>query len=276
MMGAMRSVTAMLCLSVGLTMLLASCGRPASPAAHPSGPPPRAGLPAQRLGEPQLDGTARPVPPDNRVGAVFLDGAKLHICTASVLHSAGGDLVLTAAHCLLGDSTAAFVPGFADDAAPSDMWTVHDVYYDNRWLASRDPRADYAIARVRGSGDEPVERHAGAGLTLGAAPARGSRVTVTGYPAGVGGQPVGCQGNTGMTESGFPSLPCEGLVSGTSGAPWLSGSTVIGVIGGLEGGGCADDMSYSPPFDEHTAQLLARAEAGGPGDPQPADYDDSC
>ncbi|OBJ54159.1 serine protease [Mycobacterium sp. 1423905.2] len=276
MMGAMRSVTAMLCLPVSLVMFLTSCGGPADRAAHSSGPLPRGSVPAQRLGEPARDGAAHPVPPDARVGAVFLDGDKLHICTASVLHSVGGDLVLTAAHCLLGFSTAAFVPGFSEDAAPTEKWAVSDVYFDNRWLATRDPRADYAIARVRGSGDEPVERRAGAGLTLGAAPVRGSRVTVTGYPAGVGGQPVSCQGSTGTTESGFPSLPCEGLVSGTSGAPWMSGGSVVGVIGGLEGGGCADDVSYSPPFDERTAQLLARAEAGGPGDPPAADYDDSC
>ena len=79
-----------------------------------------------------------------------------------------------------------------------------------------------------------------------------------------------------MTDSGFPSLACEGLVDGTSGAPWVSGATVTGLIGGLEGGGCAENVSYSAPFDEHTAQLLARAEAGGPGDTAPTDYDDRC
>ena len=42
--------------------------------------------------------------PDRRVGAIFLDGADEHVCTGSVLHSAGGNLVLTAAHCLAGAS----------------------------------------------------------------------------------------------------------------------------------------------------------------------------
>ena len=74
-----------------------------------------------------------------------------------------------------------------------------------------------------------------------------------------------------MTDSGFPSLACEGLVGGTSGAPWVSGTTVTGVIGGLEGGGCAENVSYSAPFDERTAQLLTRADAGGPGDTVPND-----
>ena len=108
------------------------------------------------------------------------------------------------------------------------------------------------------------------------APAAGSRVSVIGYPGGVGGLPIGCQASTAVTESGFPSLPCEGLVDGTSGAPWISGSAVIGLIGGLEGGGCAENVSYSAPFDEYTKALLARAEGGGPGDSAPTDYRDPC
>jgi hypothetical protein len=35
-------------------------------------------------------------------------------------------------------------------------------------------------------------------------------------------------------------------------------------------------VSYSAPFDEHTVQLLARAEAGGPGDTVPNDIDATC
>jgi hypothetical protein len=51
---------------------------------------------------------------------------------------------------------------------------------------------------------------------------------------------------------------------------------VVGVVGGLDGGGCTENLSYSAPFDQHTAQLLARAEAGGPGDAAPTGYDDNC
>ncbi|MDD4866481.1 MAG: serine protease, partial [Mycobacterium sp.] len=145
-----------------------------------------------------------------------------------------------------------------------------------RWIAGKDPRADYAIARVSSRSGESVESHAGVALTLGQAPAAGSRVTVIGYPSGVGGVPVGCQTSTGVTESGYPSVACEGLVGGTSGGPWVSGTVVTGVTGGLEGGGCAANVSYSAPFDEHIAQLLTRAEAGGPGDQVPNDVEDAC
>lgn len=268
----MRAVTGIVCLPVSLAVLLTSCARSAPHASVASSSASRPGSSVQRLSEPEN------VAPDPRVGAIFRgvaqEGGNLHVCTGSVIHSTGGDMVLTAAHCLLGDKDATFVPGFAGDATTTDTFTVEEVYFDARWIASRDPRADYAIAKV--SGTESVERRAGAALSLGTAPPPGSRVSVTGYPAGVGGRPVACQGTTGVTEGGFPSLPCKGLVDGTSGAPWVSGSTVVGVVGGFEGGGCTESISYSAPFDERTAQLLARAEAGGPGDSPPQDYDDSC
>lgn len=268
----MRAVTGILCLPVSLAVLVTSCARPPHHASISTTPAPKPGSSVQRLSEPES------AAPDPRVGAIFRgvsqEGGNLHVCTGSVVHSAGGDLVLTAAHCLLGEMDATFVPGFAGEATTTDTFTVDEVYFDARWIASRDPRADYAIAKVRGAG--PVERRAGAALSLSAAPPAGSRVRVTGYPAGVGGRPIACEGATGVTEGGFPSLPCKGLVDGTSGAPWISGSTVVGVVGGFEGGGCTESVSYSAPFDERTTQLLARAEAGGPGDSPPADYDDTC
>ncbi len=60
-------------------------------------------------------------------------------------------------------------------------------------------------------------------------------------------------------------------VAGFSGAPWITGSTVTGLIGGLDGGGCAEEVSYSPPFDDGLTALVSRAQAGGgPGDEAPS------
>jgi trypsin-like peptidase len=219
---------------------------------------------------------AGPTDPDPRVGAIFFGGSDLHGCTASVLHSTGGDLVLTAAHCLGPDVAASFVPGFSRKASPTDIWTVDVLYMDPRWVAHKDPRADYAIARVSRVNGGSVEVQVGSALSLAAAPAPGSRVSVIAYPAGVGGMPISCQAKTRITDNGYPELPCAGLGDGTSGAPWISGSKVVGVIGGLHGGGCAESLSYSPRFDEHVTALLARAEAGGPGDAPPAAFNDEC
>jgi Trypsin-like peptidase domain len=254
--------------TLGLASLLAACGHQ-SPAAPP------ASKPKQAVVEAAKQVVAGPVNPDPRVGAVFLGGGGLHTCTGSVLHSAAGDLVLTAAHCL-GAGPATFVPGYAGNAAPADLWSMDVVYLDPRWVANKDPRADYAIARVSRADGGSVEAQVGSALSLGSAPAKGSRVNIVAYPAGVGGMPIGCQVSTGVTDGGYPELPCAGLAAGTSGAPWISGSTVTGMIGGLHSGGCAENLSYSSPFDQHITDLLARAEADGPGDVPPTAFDDDC
>ncbi len=59
-------------------------------------------------------------PAASPVGALFADGS--HFCTASVVHSEAGDLVLTAAHCVRDGMT--FAPGYHDGVTPFGMWTV--------------------------------------------------------------------------------------------------------------------------------------------------------
>jgi hypothetical protein len=247
--------------------LAVACGH--APAAHRSavGSPSPAAAPVA---------SAAPTAPDARVGALFVGGGTMHTCSAAVLDSPSGDLILTAAHCLPAGADATFVPGFRDDAAPDDTWHLDAVFLDPRWVADQDPAADYAIARVsRATGGTP-EQQAGGGFVLGRTPGSGAAVTVTGYGMGVGGGPISCHATVAGADDGFPSLPCAGLVAGVSGAPWTTGTAVAGLVGGLDGGGCDEDLSYSPPFDDGIGALLARAEAGGPGDTAPQSFDDGC
>jgi len=255
-------------LATGLLVALSpSCTRLA-PAQHPTAAP--------RTDHRAVELSAQPVAPDPRVGAVFLGGSSLHTCTGGVLDSPGGNLIITAAHCVAEGVDTVFVSGFNNGAAPANAWHVDAVYLDPRWVASQDPLADFAIARVsRGSGGT-VQAQAGGGLTLRPAPKPGTVITVSGYGLGVGGGPVGCRTATAPNTRGFPSLACAGLVDGLSGAPWIDGSTVTGVIGGLDGGGCDDKRSFSPPFDDSVTRVLARAEAAGPGDAAPTTSTDTC
>lgn len=261
----MRTVAATLNVVLAAT-LVAGC--------HASAAPPVQAAEAA-LARP-IPKSARAVAPQPAVGALFLGGTNAHTCTASVVHSTTQDLILTAAHCLVAGTPATFVPAFDDTAAPDAIWTVDAVYLDPRWLANQDPKTDYAFARVSRSAGGQIESVAGHGLTLGVAPAKPRPVTVVGYPSGVGGPPIGCAAIAGTDSSGYPQLYCGGLVDGTSGGPWMAGSTVVGVTGGRDGGGCQDDISYSSPFDAATVALLARAEAGGPGDAAPAALDGVC
>jgi hypothetical protein len=252
--------------AAALTMVLAGCGHQARSA-------PVTDHSVANTGNLVI---AAPVNPDPRVGAIFLSSSDLHACTGSVLRSTTGNLVLTAAHCLSAGGPVRFVPGFARAAPPDEVWTVDALYLDPRWLANKDPLADFAIARVGRPAGGSIEAVVGSALSLGSMPARATPVSVIAYPAGVGGLPVGCQATTRLNAASFPELPCAGLVDGTSGAPWISGSTIIGVIGGPHGGGCAENLSYSSPFDQHVTELLVRAEAAGPADAPPSPYDDQC
>ncbi len=255
----MAGIRASLILAVASSLALAApgCSRPAAPT-QPGSP------------------TAGPVAANPKVGAVFQGATELHTCSGSVLHSGSGNLILTAAHCLAGGINTTFVPGFAGNYAPANAWQIEAVYLDPRWLSAMDPLADYAIARVGRDAPGTLESQVGGGLTVGTAPANGTAVTITGYPLGVGGSPIGCQATTSTGPRGFPSLHCGELVAGTSGSGWVNGSTVIGLIGGLDGGGCMEHVSYSPPFDGKVTELLARAEQGGVADVPPRDFDDNC
>ncbi|MBO0676994.1 trypsin-like peptidase domain-containing protein [Mycolicibacterium sp. S2-37] len=247
-----RGLAAVLAI-VGPALLPVACARPPANPDHVAAPP----------------AIAAPVQPDPRIGALYPGDGPEHTCSASVLDTTGGDLILTAAHCLAGDPDATFLPGLSDGSTP-DRTHVEAAYFDPRWLSDQDPRADFAILRLDGDVLGPHR-----GVTLGTAPPPGTPVLVRGYAGGDGSTPLGCRASTAQVV-GFPELPCAGLVAGLSGAPWMVGSTVVGLVGGLDGGGCDDDLSYSPPFDTAITRLLARAEAGGTGDVAPDSEGEGC
>jgi hypothetical protein len=257
---------------VGVTALAATaCGRPAA-ARTPSMPAATttAGRPATATSAAVIPAVAEPAVPDPRVGAIFVGDSPTPTCSGSVLHSAAGDLILTAAHCLAEGVDTSFVPGYAGAPQPDSTWAIDAVYIDPRWLDTQDPLTDYAIARVTRDADESIESRVGGGLMLAAPPTAPRIVTVIGYRIGSADVPIHCQAGTAPVAGGYLSLPCAGLVAGTSGAPWMTGTSMVtGLTGGLDGGGCEDDVSYSPPFDEGITRLLTRAEQGGTADAAP-------
>ena len=245
--------------------VITSCGAPVSS--------PRPTLTATRAT------TARPVRVDRRIGALFIGGTPVHSCTAGVLDSLAGNLIITAAHCLDSGTESLFAPGYDGDTA-ADFWRVDAAYLDPRWVRDQDPTVDIAIARVSHVDPDDggtLAARVGGGLVLGTAPGTGVDVTIVGYPSGEGGAPIGCTTPTMRPDQGFPALRCRGLGDGTSGAPWVSGAVVRGVVGGLHSGGCDDsDITYASPFDMQTQLLYQRAQAGGPGDVATGAPDDGC
>jgi hypothetical protein len=171
-----------------------------------------------------------------------------------------------------------FVPGPVNGSAPYGRWTVTAAYVDASWRTSRNPLRDVAFLRVapqRINGSiRSVEQLTG-GNALIRTPLNVGQVSVPAYIAGVGGAPITCLANTYRTGA-YLAFDCDGYADGVSGAPWIRGSSVLGVIGGLHQGGCSPSTSYSAPFDAATIAIYQRAVSKARGDVLPGPASDGC
>jgi len=227
---------------------------------------------------------ARAFPGTPTVGALF-DSAtsRTHFCTASVVASPHGNVLLTAAHCVDGSAKGwSFAPGFRHGVSPYGRWRVTGVYLDAQWIADQNPRRDYAfltVAPKRIDGQRTdIQTVTGAnGLSTG--PSRGETVTVPAYPHGTANGPITC---TAMVyfDGVFPAFNCNPYVDGTSGSPWLAttpdGIMIVGLIAGLHQGGCYPYTSYSPPLGSHARAVYRRAVTGAKPEIAPKPGPDGC
>ncbi|MBO1416923.1 serine protease [Streptomyces sp. FH025] len=214
--------------------------------------------------------TARPTVLNGLVGAVFTRNADGdHFCTASVVDSAGLNLVVTAAHCVwdpkIGQrSDLVFVPGYRNGDTPSGVWPLVAVTVDDGWKDHADPDMDVAFAVVQAQNGRQVQQVLGANR-LGVN--RGYRlpVRVTGYP-GSSDVPITCSNTTTEQSPTQLRIDCPDYTGGTSGSPWVTDfdpstrtGSVVGVIGGYQEGGNSPDTSYSSYFGDRVQALYDRA-----------------
>jgi V8-like Glu-specific endopeptidase len=208
------------------------------------------------------------------VGALFSTSAgrlSQHFCTASVINSPHGDLVITAAHCVTHTSgTVVFVPGYNNGTTPYGVWTVTKVYLDNAWKSSQNPDDDFAILRVSQRGSTvPIEDVTGAEKLITGQPYNHQLVQVIGYPDS-SNQPITCENRLKEPMTDQLEFDCGAYTDGTSGGPFLAEvdsatgqGAVIGVIGGYEQGGNTPQVSYSAVLGANAAALYKTAVAGG-------------
>ncbi|MGW3664152.1 trypsin-like serine peptidase [Streptomyces sp. NPDC005141] len=204
-----------------------------------------------------------------RVGTLFhgsaaSGGSGGHFCTASVVHSAGRDLVLTAAHCLDGGGAVSFAPGYRDGSAPHGFWDVEGVFLPEGWTDGQDEDSDIAFAVLGTRDGKEVEDAVGGGNAFAAHRATGATaVTVTGYPSFTD-TPITCTDKPAAYSRTQQRVACPAFAGGTSGSPWVNGDgAVVGVIGGHEQGGATDDVSYSAVFGTEAANLYREAGRAG-------------
>lgn len=233
-------------------------------------------------GSPRNIPTATTSAGSSMVGVIFPAGGTQHGCTASVINSYTGDLVLTAAHCVSGTAVGwTFAPGWRAGSAPEGRWTVTAAYALPGWLKDQDPQQDMAVLKVapRVINGRPRTLQSVTGAAdIGTAPRGGQQILDIAYNNN-DDTPIGCTTTTYWT-TGHPSFDCHGYVGGSSGSPWLVTTgdrpQVVGIIGGLYQGGCAEYTSYSSAFGDNIVSLWLRAEAALHGDKLPAPDPDGC
>jgi hypothetical protein len=222
------------------------------------------------------------------VGALFLPNAypAFHTCTASVIRSKHGNLILTAAHCLQKGNGAGytFVPGYHDGKAPYGVWNTTAAFGAAKWLHQRkqSTQRDFAILRVAdhsAHGKDVTVQDVVGGNRLGQSPSAGAKVRVPGYVLGSLDNPITCRAPV-YLHRGFPAFNCGGYAGGVSGSAWLHGHgkvrTVVGVIGGLHQGGCTNGTSYSSRLGQAVQAVWKRAERERHGDSFPTMPSDGC
>jgi len=217
------------------------------------------------------------------VGPLFPPGGSVHTCTASVVASPVGDLLITAAHCMAGTAGGyTFAPGYHDGVEPFGLWTVVGAYGAPEWIAHQTPERDVAFLRVAprqvDGHAEQIQEVTGANQ-LGTAPTSGKLVTVPAYAVGQDDEPITCSARV-YFRGPYPAFNCNPYVDGTSGAPWLQHRgkdwIVVGIIGGLHQGGCYAWTSYSAPFGLSTSRTYADAASGGEPVSLPPAGSDGC
>jgi V8-like Glu-specific endopeptidase len=218
------------------------------------------------------------------VGALFESATSgKHFCTASVVASPQGNVLMTAAHCIQGSANGvSFAPGFHDGTAPFGRWKVTGAYFDPAWIAEQNPTRDFAFLtvaprRLRGVPTD-IQTVTGANV-LSTKPSQGETVTVPAYPDGQAKVPITCTAKV-YFNGIYPAFNCNPYIGGTSGSPWLAstseGVMVVGLIAGLHQGGCYTYTSYSPPLGSDARAVYQRAVAGAKPDIGPEPGSDGC
>ncbi|MFI0446921.1 trypsin-like serine peptidase [Actinomadura sp. 6N118] len=211
---------------------------------------------------------------DPAAGAMFFSflGVKKR-CTATVVHR---NLIATAAHCIQQGGIIfnrwTFVPQYDKGATPYGSWKIKTIYYDQRWgKLNNNPDFDYAFISLQPQNGKyvgDVVPWGRAKLTdlswRGACSGDGCPeipTHVTGYPKTLD-SPLECFTQSRLvyiSENGGKgsyhyTFPCKGYAEGVSGTALVGQfpaqghpgyEVIFGVLGGYQGGGDTDDISYA-------------------------------
>lgn len=208
-------------------------------ASHPSTAPVARGA-QTKVGPKKPGGTPTPTASVTATtGKVFFTlGGTNYVCSGAATSSSNRDVVTTAGHCVKDGTGAwatnwAFVPAYNNGSRPYGTWTARTLVTTSGWANQGDINYDGGFAvmnTLSGAHLTDVVGGQGIGFNL----ARGLYYNAYGYPAAgkFNGETLkSCSGTAtndvwGGTQS--QSIPCD-MTGGSSGGPWLTGSTINSV-----------------------------------------------
>ncbi len=209
-------------------------------------------------------------------GRVFLTMAGADfVCSASTVHSANRDLLVTAGHCVKDGKGAwaenwTFVPGYGTGGhKPYGQWTARRMFVAGPWSRAGDDSYDVGMVALNPLGGRHVADVVGT-QRIAFNGARGGHTYGFGYPADPpydGEHLVYCAGRLRDDPYGDThdqGLGC-GMTAGSSGGPWLSAfdaATGKGTITSLSSFKYSNDQRtmYGPFFGETAKKLFLTAE----------------
>ncbi len=193
-------------------------------------------------------------------------------CSATVVDSPSGRVILTAGHCVYDPELArfakrlTFIPAYSDGAAPFGSWAWSELETTRQWVRQANTNFDFATIVLRRGGAGAVVEDTAGGLPLATNGPRGQTYRAVGYP-----------GNRAGAERMWS---CTSGYAGPDPRPFPRGKAPIGIgcdMGpGASGGGWVDDAGrlvsvtsfgyreqpdilYGPYLGVKAARLVARA-----------------
>jgi V8-like Glu-specific endopeptidase len=210
--------------------------------------------------------------PNSATGKLFgrLRGLGAFECSATVLDTASGRVILTAGHCVFEPSVArfakrlTFVPAYANGAEPLGRWGWSSLETTREWVLASNTNFDFAVIVLRKQAGSRVEEVAG-GLPLAAGGPREQNYRLVGYPHNLGAGRVmwSCSSSYAGDDPrpfaiGPPPIAagCD-MGFGASGGGWM---TDAGGIASLSSFGYRGhpDILYGPYLARKAVRMVAR------------------
>jgi V8-like Glu-specific endopeptidase len=213
------------------------------------------------------------VSPNSTNGRLFghIDGLGDYSCSATVLDTTNGRVILTAGHCVFDPRLLrfardlSFVPAYSDGTTPFGVWEWTSLLTTRQWVVAGNSNFDYAAIKLATVNGSSVETAVGGGRPLRTNIQRNQGYGAFGYPANFssGERMHAClSGYAGKDPRPFPTgkaataIGCD-MTEGASGGGWVNGAGNLVSVSSF-GYRNQPDVLYGPYLTVLARQIVGR------------------